>query len=49
MNLEPRRPLRPGDAAPDFSVPAVNRDGFISLADYRGRTPVLVGLFRGLY
>ena len=42
-------PLRPGDPAPDFALPAVNREGQISLDDYRGRSPVLVGLFRGLH
>src|SRR3984893_7833105 len=41
--------LRPGDPAPDFSLPAVNREGQISLDDYRGRSPVLVALFRGLH
>ena len=42
-------PLRPGDPAPHFALPAVNREGQISLDDYRGRTPVLVALFRGLH
>jgi peroxiredoxin len=42
-------PLRPGDPAPNFVLPAVNRQGQVSLADYRGRSPVLVGLFRGLH
>ena len=42
-------PLRSGDPAPDFALPAVNRDGQVSLGDYRGRSPVLVGLFRGLH
>jgi peroxiredoxin len=42
-------PLRSGDPAPDFSLPAVNREGPVSLGDYRGRSPVLVGLFRGLH
>src|SRR6185295_16473637 len=42
-------PLRPGDPAPHFALPAVNREGQISLEDYRGRTPVLVALFRGLH
>ena len=42
-------PLRPGDPAPQFALPAVNREGQISLDDYRGRTPVLVALFRGLH
>ena len=41
--------LRPGDPAPDFALPAVNREGQVSLADYRGRSPVLIGLFRGLH
>jgi peroxiredoxin len=44
-----RPPLRPGDAAPRFTLPAVNRDGEVSLDDYLGRSPVLVGLFRGLH
>ena len=42
-------PLRPGDPAPDFALPAVNREGQVSLDDYRGRSPVLVALFRGLH
>jgi peroxiredoxin len=42
-------PLRPGDPAPFFALPAVNREGHVSLDDYRGRSPVLVGLFRGLH
>jgi peroxiredoxin len=43
-------PLRPGDPAPHFALPAVNRERQVSLDDdYRGRSPVLVGLFRGLH
>jgi peroxiredoxin len=42
-------PLRPGDPAPAFTLPAVNREGWVSLDDYRGRSPVLIGLFRGLH
>ena len=42
-------PLGEGDPAPDFALPAVNRDGQITLDDYRGRSPVLIGLFRGLH
>ena len=42
-------PLRPGDPAPDFALPAVNREGQVSLDDYRGRSPVLIGMFRGLH
>ena len=41
--------LRLGDPAPDFALPAVNREGQVSLEDFRGRTPVLIGLFRGLH
>jgi peroxiredoxin len=43
------RPLQPGDPAPSFSLPAVHRDGTVSLADYRGKGAVLVALFRGLH
>jgi peroxiredoxin len=42
-------PLRPGDAAPPVTLPAVNREGQVSLDDYRGRTPVLIAMFRGLH
>jgi peroxiredoxin len=42
-------PGQSGERAPDFTVPAIHEDRTISLADYRGRTPVLLGLFRGLY
>jgi peroxiredoxin len=41
--------LPPGVPAPDFSLPAVNREGHVSLADYKGRTPLLLALFRGVY
>ncbi len=43
----PLRPLQPGARAPDFTLPAINREGAISLADFRGRCGVLLGLFRG--
>ena len=36
--------LRLGDPAPALALPAVNREGQVSLDDYRGRSPVLVGL-----
>ena len=42
-------PIRIGDPAPDFQVPAANRDGDIGLRDYKGRQSVLIGLFRGLH
>ena len=45
----PLRRLRPGDRAPDFELPAADREGLVSLADYRGNRPVLLALFRGLY
>lgn len=44
-----RNPVQPGAPAPEFIVPAVHADGMISLADYRGHSPVLLGLFPGLY
>jgi peroxiredoxin len=43
------QPVQPGHAAPDFLVPAVQDNRTITLADYRGRTPLLLGLFPGLY
>jgi peroxiredoxin len=43
------RALRPGDRAPDFTLPSVTGDGTVSLADYRGKSAVLLGLFRGLH
>jgi peroxiredoxin len=41
--------LQPGEPAPDFTLPAADREGTVSLADYRGRSPLLLALFRGLY
>jgi peroxiredoxin len=40
---------RPGERAPDFALPAVNRDGAVSITDFRGRSPFLLALFRGVY
>jgi peroxiredoxin len=42
-------PIRPGDHAPEFTLPAVDRDGTVSLADYRGRSPLMLALFVGLW
>ncbi len=42
-------PVKPGASAPEFTVPAVHDERMISLADYRGNAPVLLGLFPGLY
>jgi peroxiredoxin len=41
--------LKPGDPAPAFTLPAAHDDGTVSLQDYRGRSAVLLALFRGLY
>jgi peroxiredoxin len=41
--------LQAGQPAPDFTLPAIHRDGQVSLSDYRGRSPLLLALFRGLY
>ena len=49
MTTTPSRPLQPGDPAPSFVLPAVNREGTVGLETYRGKSPVLVGLFRGLH
>ena len=46
---EPRSPVQPGEPAPNFSLPAINRDGVISLTDYLGTSPVLLAIFRGMY
>jgi peroxiredoxin len=45
---EQKRPLQPGDPAPEFTLPAANREGTLSLNDLRGR-PFLIGFFRGLH
>ena len=41
--------LQAGQRAPEFTLPSIERDGMVSLADYRGKTPLLLGLFRGVY
>jgi peroxiredoxin len=41
--------LGPGAPAPEFTLAAIHKDGTLSLADYRGRSPLLLALFRGLY
>jgi len=41
--------LQPGEAAPEFRLPAVNREGEVSLADLRAKGGVYVALFRGLH
>lgn len=46
---ETRPPITPGEPAPDFTLPAVDRNETVSLADYRGRTPVFLALLVGLW
>jgi len=46
---EPRGPVRPGEPAPDFTLAAVEREGAVSLADYRGRSAMLLSINRGLW
>ena len=48
-SVEPRAPVQVGSPAPDFSLPAVDHEGAVSLADYRGEKPVLLALMRGLW
>jgi peroxiredoxin len=47
--VEPRAPVQIGEPAPDFTLPAVDRDEKLSLSDYRGKSPVLLALNRGLW
>src|SRR5258707_15696647 len=46
---QPDRTLQPGDVAPNVVLDAVTRLGKVAVDDYRGRTPVLIGIFRGLH
>ena len=48
-SVKPRPPLQPGEQAPDFTMPAAHQVGSVSLADFRGKSPLLLALFRGLY
>jgi len=38
-----------GKPAPEFTLRAVHRDGQVSLADYRGKSHLLLAIFVGLY
>jgi peroxiredoxin len=51
MSTSMRPLVTSGEPAPDFVLPAVNLDGreTVSLADYRGKQPVLLAMMRGLY
>ena len=48
-STEPRPPVSPGEPAPDFTLPAVDREESVSLADYRGQSPVFLALLLGLW
>lgn len=47
--LDARSPITPGEPAPDFTLPAVDRNENVSLAEYRGRSPVFLALMVGLW
>ena len=42
-------PVAVGQPAPAVELPAANREGTVSLSQYRGKSAVLLALFRGLY
>jgi len=46
---EPRPPVAPGEAAPDFSLPAVDGSGTVSLGDFRDKSALFLALFIGLW
>lgn len=48
-SAEARPPVSAGERAPDFVLPGVNGGETISLADYRGRTPLFLAIFIGLW
>ncbi len=43
-----RMPIAVGERAPEMRLPAVQHDGVVALREFRGRSAVLLGLFRGL-
>jgi peroxiredoxin len=44
-----RPPASPGEPAPEFTLPAVDRTETVSLRDYRGQSAVFLALFIGLW
>jgi peroxiredoxin len=42
-------PVSPGTLAPGFALPTVDGSGVVSLEDYRGRSPLFLALFIGLW
>ena len=49
MTTEARGPVQPGEHAPEFTLPTAPEEGTASLADYRGRSPVLLVLSRSVW
>ena len=49
ITIQPRAPAGVGEPAPDFTLPTVPQEGVVSLADYRGKSPVLLAIMRGLW
>jgi peroxiredoxin len=47
--IESRPPVAPGERAPEFTLPAIDRPESVSLADYRGRSALFLALFIGLW
>lgn len=41
--------IRAGMPAPAFTLPAINREGDLSSAEFRGRRALMIGFFRGLH
>jgi len=46
---ETRPPVAPGEPAPEFTLAAIDRPATVSLADYRGRSPLFLSLLIGLW
>ena len=42
-------PVQPGEPAPVFTLPAVHREGTVSLSDYLGKAHLFLAIFVGLY
>jgi peroxiredoxin len=50
MTISDLRPsVSPGEPAPDFTLSAVDGSGTVSLADYRGQSPLFLALFAGVW
>lgn len=47
--MNPSGHIEIGQRAPQFELPAADRNGVVSLAQYRGKFPMPLALFRGLY